>query len=178
MKKLLSLVFVGVVAATAQASYLMWQVDAADVGDFSANAVRIAYSTDDGKTAEGYLTLQEVGDAGLESFGQVATLNGSDGVGTPMLYADVTSYTSDAYSFFIELINYNSASEPPTIQTVAVSQSETYANLTDKGFTSDSMIPTVPTAVWHGGTYSVPEPTSAMLVMFGVGLLALKRKRV
>ncbi len=176
MKKLLSLVLVGAFAATAQASYLMWQVTAEDVGSFNANAVRIAYSTDGGSTPAGYLTLHYATlDSGLSDIGEYVMLDQSKSV--PQLYASVDNWTGSGYSFFIELINYNSASVPPTIQTVAVSQSETYANLTAKGFTSDSMIPTVPTAVWHGGTYSVPEPTSAMLVMLGVGLLVLKRKK-
>lgn len=175
MKKILLMLATGVIAVSAQASYLMWQVDTTDVGEFDANAVRIAYSTD-GTTADGYLTLQQAVGSDLSDIGDYVALDSSKQV--PQLYASVDGYTDEKYSFFIELINYNSASEPPTIRTVAVSETETYANLTAKGFTSDSMIPTVPTAVWHGGTYSVPEPTSAMLVMFGVGLLALKRKRV
>lgn len=177
MKKILSMLIISAFAVSAQASYLMWQVGADDVGDFDANAVRIGYSTDGSTTAAGYLTLQFASGSGLENLGEYVKLDASGQV--PQLYASVDNLTGDSYSFFIELINYDSASAPATITTVAVSEVETYANLTDKGFTSDSMIPTVPTSVWHGGTYSaVPEPTGGLLVMFGLGLLALKRKRV
>ena len=182
MKKLLIFSIAAASACVAQASYLMWQIDATDADGFSGyNAVRIAYSTDGSYNAAGYLTLQQAGDD--TDFETISDANGivnldSYGATGPALYADTSAYSGTGYSFFIELINYDNSTSPVTISQVAFSEKQTYANLTDKGYTSDSIIPVTPAAVWHGGSYTAaPEPTSAMLVMMGLGLLALKRKK-
>ena len=61
---------------------------------------------------------------------------------------------------------------------VAQSATMTYAELAAKNYIdtgSSISIPSIENA-WHGTPYAVPEPTSAMLVMVGFGLMALKRK--
>ncbi|MBR4476719.1 MAG: PEP-CTERM sorting domain-containing protein [Kiritimatiellae bacterium] len=46
-----------------------------------------------------------------------------------------------------------------------------------ESYISTGTLSGVPTAqIWHGGTVSVPEPTSAMLMLFGAAFLGLKRK--
>lgn len=81
---------------------------------------------------------------------------------------DVTS----SWSFYVEL--YNSAN-------AAVGKSETlsYAQLNAYIKESVDMSNLADIQRWSGGAYTaVPEPTSAVLLMLGMALTALRRKRI
>ena len=179
MKKLLIAISVVGLAFFAKADYLLWQVNGDGAEDFDFNAVRIGYSTDGSTTAAGYLQLAYVNDSGdYTTFGEVTGVITGTKTTPTGYYADFNGLTGSQYSFFIELINYDASTSPTTIDMVAVSQTASYLTLVDRGYVDTSLTPTVPTTVWHGGSYTaVPEPTSAMLVMMGLGLLALKRKK-
>ena len=177
MKKfLLAFAILGGVSA-AQASYLYWQVSG--VEDISYDGIRIAYTTDpsakgpDGTpTATKYLTLgyADVENDEIVELGQKAKVAGD----MPMSFvADVSSFggTSPSYSFFIELINYE------TGDIKGYSEVQSYTNLAQSEYIGTDLSPMSPAVgAWTGGGYSVPEPTSALLMMLGVAFLGLKRR--
>lgn len=172
MKKFFIIAASVVCANFAQAAYLYWQVDSSDFSELGVSATYarvVATPTEGGSDVYLQLVSQETG---------VATGNTMTGINLgPAAVSLDTLGSSTAYSFFIELLNYNT--NPEGFNVVAKSQTMTYAELQAKNFIDVGDVMQIPASqVWHGGTYSVPEPTSAMLVMFGMGLLALKRKRV
>lgn len=141
-------------ALVARADYLWWTVEASDYSDVK------------GDVSDYFLYAQsEGGDATL-----IDALSANSG-GTPKSI-DLTAYAS-GYSFYIELVNYESSAYTPVGQGTTTSYTDLAANIAS----SLTDIPKV--TVWHGGPYhAVPEPTSAMLVMLGLALAGLKRRRV
>lgn len=170
MNKIITFVAAMLFCGASHASYLYWQVDAADAEGFDFNYARVV--ADNGTTTQVLDFTDDYGvtKAGysLVAVGNEAAIN-LDQLGSP-----------DAYSFYIELVNYNSATESFDVVGTSKPNPASYATLVKSNFIDVGKmgLPITPAAVWHGTPYSVPEPTGAMLVMFGLGLLALKRKRV
>ena len=93
----------------------------------------------------------------------------------PPLYAALPSDPS-GLSFAIELGNYNNG----TWTTLATSGSLDYNSLENSGYTympsaGDLALATL--TAWAPTAYSVPEPSSGLLILLGASLLALKRRR-
>ncbi len=92
--------------------------------------------------------------------------------------ASVGAYSSGSpeYSFVIELGNV--VNEEWT-QTLATSSTMTYQSLADAGFISQTFDVSPPVStMWNGGAFTaIPEPTSGMLMLMGLALLSLRRKR-
>ena len=81
------------------------------------------------------------------------------------------------YSFIIELGNVSwDGTTASWVETVAVSQSATYSDLSRFIHTSFDPNPTIGMA-WAPTTYNVPEPSSGLLLLVGGGLLLLRRRR-
>lgn len=78
------------------------------------------------------------------------------------------------YSFAIELGSWTGENDSEWVLS-AFSGSKTYAELAGFRNFETGVQGQVP---WNPGPYSVPEPTSGMLILIGGALLALKRKRV
>ena len=96
------------------------------------------------------------------------------GVNMP-LYAALPDDPS-SLSFAIELGNYNDG----TWTTLATSGSLDYNSLENSGYTympsaGDLALATL--TAWAPTAYSVPEPSSGLLILLGASLLALKRRR-
>lgn len=148
MKKFLLGVLVVAAALTSQAAYLFWQVDASTAEEFGATSYGL-YATQDG-LGKG----TEI--AGTSVAGQITQ-------------TDISAYDT-TYSFYIELVNSSGS-------VVGNSEVATYESLASTSITSDlSAIPNL--GAWHGGTYSVPEPTTGLLMLMGVALVSLKRRKV
>ena len=178
MRKIFILAMAMAASFAANASYLYWQVSTDDytAKEWSTAKIMLAegtvnnYSGGTSQSVVGYLNAEG---------GYTEYAYGSSGVGPMdgMAYvANFSSATSGAWSYWVEL--YNGA------QCVGVSQigyisdaSSPTAPLYSSAASLTASLTSVPTAaIWHGGTYSVPEPTSAMLMLFGAAFLGLKRK--
>lgn len=90
-------------------------------------------------------------------------------------WADLTGFADNAYSFMIELGNYENG------QWVAYVTSETksYTDLQQQGATAtweDNELLPPPGMEWQT-SYAVPEPNSGVLLLLGGALLVLRRRR-
>ena len=92
--------------------------------------------------------------------------------------ADISDFAagSPESSFVIELGSY----EDTTWSTLAVSEASTYGQLSAAKYIVDPYAGDYNPQnlnVWHPEAYSAPEPGSGTLVLVGVALLALRRRR-
>lgn len=163
MKKLLiALVAMGL-AGFAQASYLYWQVSGDAVTEFAsgegAYGVQVTYNGKalDIKATDGSTVGPVVDTATAQNPGYLINIG------------DVSSGSS----FYIELVKWNEGAW----NTVGVSESLAYSDINSYTVDLNAIAPTLP-AAWTGGTYSVPEPTSGVLMLLGLAGLALKRRKV
>lgn len=165
MKKVLLLGAVLLAAQFVNASYLYWQVDSSDFeGLKNAAEVNAARIYQDG------VVVSPVYYNGESTSGSVA------GINTKGAYAiDVGDLSSTGgYSYYIELGNYSAGAWSATY---GQSETMTANQLYSEGFITSSLegLSTM-VGPWHASTYSVPEPTSAILMLFGAAMLGLKRK--
>lgn len=180
--------FAMMAAMAAQASFLYWQVDtsSSEVGQSLAQAL-VDYNTKwDPQGKQTDVTVDDISGARLVRVDK--TTSGSTPVVLdsmpaadfdPNVKHDVTIDTAymdgEKYAYYIEIVA-NSA-QPYSL--VAVSQQMTYAELVSANAVyENSELKTPSLAAWTGSSFSAaPEPTSGLLLMIGVGLLGLKRKR-
>lgn len=94
-------------------------------------------------------------------------------------WADISDYTSNEYGFFVEVMNYGILNTDPTRgdqwYVAGVSDVWSYDRLVSSGFVLPEIMPDIQ-AAWHP-TVVVPEPTSGLLMLVGLSLLALRRRR-
>ena len=177
MKNFLIAGLVMLAATAAQASYLYWQVNASDLNDAIAE-YNTKFKPETMLTQDNIsgARLVQVSGAGEEVIGGISTDDFGKAQPSDALPIDVTT-VGDNYSYYIEII-----SKEPGLpyEQVAKSTMKTYTELVTANpnviYTSELDVPKL--AAWTGGTYTAaPEPTSGLLVLIGVGLLGLKRKR-
>ena len=101
-------------------------------------------------------------------------------VGVPIeFYAIVDdAYKSEAYSFAIELGNYDYQTGTWTM--IAQSDAASYTQLKDASHYSIGTWDTITASMaqpWAPTAYTVPEPTGGLLFIVGGALLALRRRR-
>lgn len=173
------------------ASYLFWQVspymsgdnidvvsgDEGDVYQLAGKTIygaRMMVSTDGGKTYQEnspyYYSESEYYDDVLAEY-DFAWEGRED---TPTGLNVVISDENPTYLYYIELVGYDSRFGDDPVA-IGSSEIKTYAELLDAGYISYQMSDTGLHA-WTGGTYVVPEPTSALLLILGFGALGLKRR--
>ena len=188
MKKL-GLLLVGIFACmVTHAGYLYWQVNAnyAEGIDTSGATWTLNGNTITGFRlsaidADGYVTALTsyvvAGDDPVAKSNPISLATAQ----TADLYADVSSVYSSGYSYFIEVIGYDSSVYGSNTGVIGQStKSVTYEQLStagnvnyvaDLGSISDQISPFV------GQAYAAPEPTSGILLLVGFALMGLKRKR-
>lgn len=203
MKKILFSLFVVTFALTSSADYLYWQVSQDVVGDYD-NAWHSGFASSVYKSAEDagaqIGAVVRYGATGTESEWATwsiaaSSFNGDDY--TSEVLADVVGGESPDWgdgdyfiggaaaidlgalgdksnlSFFIELYRNDGAGW----YGVARSDARSYGDLS--AYITEIPVDTfASTEVWQGSGYQIPEPTSGMLVMLGLSLLGLRRKRV
>lgn len=140
--------------------------------------VRVRYDGNDG--SRGYLTLFGVNqDGSVSVYDGSLEMGGEHGVGLPAEYfADLSSLSPQdySYSFVIELGNWVNGTWS---NTAMESESRTYEQLVSLNHIKkwQNTVPTYGQAWTPDGFTVVPEPTSAVLLLFGASLLALRRRR-
>ena len=171
MKKLFLTLSVFAVSYMANAAYLYWQLD--DTG-YEGQYSDVQISDGNGGTVEilGPVWSEELGDY------EIGTIAASDvQAGTTYLIDESSINTSDGYSYYIELMN---SGNRVNTDTTPISGSEFSSYASNANVSSDlTDLAGGEVAVWHassGGMSVIPEPTSAILMMFGMAFLGLKRK--
>ena len=159
--KVAAVAFAALVAVTAKADALYWQVDEGSTTESfqyailnvtdGTTATRLAGASAEGTAPNQYVSLQNT---------------------------DISSYASSGYSFFVELANYNNGSWEVVTSGTPVS----YDNLVSGGYVAATFQQGL--AISQSGGYNlgagaaaVPEPTSGLLLLIGGAMLALRRRR-
>lgn len=144
--------------------------------ELKVNAIRIgAY---DGDSLIGYLSIND--DFGEDHpYYQMPSYNydtGGDSWNAGPTYANIGNYANNpSVVFQIELGNWDSSlPENEQWRILAHSEQSTYSALSEYLDTSDFEMHT--TLEWTGGQYVVPEPNNAILMIFGLSILLLRRK--
>ena len=164
MKKLFAVLAVLALAGSVQASELWWTVSGAPAEGWT-EAKLFANTT--GYNYDGEL-VGSVTKADLDNFGDAFTQLGN--------------YDSSAYSFYVELFNGNDSIGQKSYVTTSPAQGAVAHDKLAESIAKDTMD-------WAGkSVYTgfsqftdsnvIPEPTSGLLVMLGMMMLGLKRKRV
>lgn len=182
-KPFLAILLSVAVALPSRSDVLYWMVDetaAGDVGTFGYATVR-AYTGDNPQQGE-YLPLvlqdSKTGDyydSGITQFPK--SVFDGEGVYAGLDKLSGWQNNKGSYSFLVEL--WLDSGEK-----VAVGTSAAYAALHGETATSivlsGEIVKPGDLRAWDGGSftpYSVPEPTSGLMVLLGMALLALRRKR-
>jgi len=180
MKNFLIAGLVMLAASATQASYLYWQVNAGVLKDaISAYNSKWSAGVKD-ENISGARLVQVANNSGTSVKSVVGAVAASD-FGTMQGTAiDVSTLGSANYSYYIEIISTAATSATIPYQEIAVSETKSYNDLVTANAVYTGSEMAVPSLVaWTGGTYAAaPEPTSGLLLIFGIGLLGLKRKRV
>lgn len=172
MNKLLLAFGIAAVGWTLPAAYLNWQISSGstdpDVTGYDFAGARVVAVAEGGETTQ----LEAANPStGVTQSGVVTVKEGSIAVINLSQLGDPT-----AYSFYIELVNWDEALGAHTV--VGMSTQQTYAQLASGGYI-DTGLSLSPAAanIWHGTAYMIPEPTGGMLVLMGLALAALGRKQ-
>lgn len=113
--------------------------------------------------------------------GTVQYIATGDGAGE--IFADLGEYAKSGYSFLVELGQWDDSGQ--TWTALALSQSATFDQLSMMGglnpgenYISEDPLETPGSLPWKPDNYTraVPEPGSALLIIIGCSLIALKRK--
>lgn len=179
MKKILGFIGLVAIAFSSHASYLYWQVDLTGL-DQEGNVYKF-----NGHEVTGFqVTAKKEGsaDTTLTSYynsasGPVAIQNPGTSDTGMSFYAGSESWDSTGWTYYIEIVGHDSAvySNPDTgvIGYSQLANPSIVASLSSMEQVQSAM------SAWQGaGVYSVPEPTGAMLMIFGLAMLGLKRRKV
>ena len=143
--------------SSASAGTLYWQVSGADQ-DFD----------------EAWLVVESTSDST-----QKVNLDGVDAQldkrSTALTQTDISGYESDAYLFYVEMVNFSGGEE-----TVTTGYKWSYSELVSSGYVAANPLE-VTSAQAAGSTSNfgsaIPEPSSGLLLLIGGAMLALRRRR-
>ena len=172
MNRMLVILAAVLLATAARAEYVLWFVDQKSQPDpIDFTYAKLAVSGE-GVESGTYLALD-----GTDGWTEVYHSDYPDtisGYSTDEAYSILGAYAADGYSFAVELYRENANGESmlvgvsdPVSYAILKGQFHTYENIGQSGI--------VPYAYSAFG--AVPEPTCGTLLLFGAGLLALRRRR-
>lgn len=179
MKKAFLFALLCLAGYAGQAAYLYWQVDDTTYSEGFIAAKVLSTTQPDVKGPNGRISSGS--DLSIVDPMSGVTIPGAvmmEPSRTEVYAIDVSSFASGGYSFYIELINYDSSGK---LTSIAQSGPMTYQALVDQHYIIEDTGISIPTAstAWHGSAYAPgPEPTSALMMLLGVAFLGLKRRRI
>ena len=161
VKSVLLVAVIAFASAVRAESYLYWMVDTTGYeGSWDYAAIKVV--NDGVNNRVGYLTMD-----GNNKFGK-STSGGIEGA-----WASLGSYEANTFSFIVELYSEANGWQAQTSSAIA------YQALSEGGYLYNSMPSGGNKLVFGPGfTSSAPEPTSGVLMLIGVSVLALRRKSV
>lgn len=182
MKKLFILFAAAAAGLTLKADVMYWQLGSPSETTYNGqtwNAVKVAYVASPATTpmmgGYNYLSLAPItnpDDTFTEPIDATSARNG---------YFAVLPDNASSYSYFIELGNYNGTTYTALAQSGAITYSElsqSHVITTDQLDDILGHISTVTMQAWVGGNYqAVPEPTGGLMVLVGLSVLALRRRK-
>ena len=173
MKKLIAVAVAALsLGAFADDSYLYWMTPSSvswkESGTEDLSYSYVAIGVMDNATGQNVSYLANT------TFGVATTTESAQlvGSGSGSWYANLSTYASNAYSFYIELFNDQAASVGRSTDILSYDAARAYA--TTFGTQAPSATAWAPTSFT---TAAIPEPTSGLLMLFGLSALALRRKR-
>jgi len=152
-------------AALGDDSYLYWMIgDDETEASFTYNTVKVRAKTEEG--ASSYLNLY---------YGNGVAVGGTsvskdDATSGLPFYASLAGSAGSSYSYVVELFNDSAL--------VGLSSTLLYSDAIANSYvatvTSTGTFPAM--ATWEAGSFVVPEPNSAILLLLGCAAMLLKRR--
>lgn len=149
------------IAVSVRADYLYWSVGETETVGGVTKKSGVDYN---------YAALYAFKDGQSYHVASHATAySGSDNLGT----------YGEGYSFYIELINYDSSSSTAALAGSTYDNMQTYAELSGSRWNGSDLIALASKTAFVGGSNyaATPEPTSGLLMLMGFAMLGLKRKK-
>lgn len=182
MNKMMKTVVASVLLAlglSVRADYLLWQVEqtAEDAIPFTyaklsvkgrsltePTYLSVVAWTEDGPDLSS-VPVQKIGHSNFETE--------QTGLSVLQCYANLGEYANSAYSFAVELYAFEDGA--PSL--VGVSDYVSYVQMMEQFHVYSNMSQSGITPYTYGTFRAVPEPTGGLLLLMGLGALALRRKR-
>lgn len=171
MKRKIVLMASLLLALAARADYLLWQVN--QTGAEEPVSFAFARLTVKGVGVEAGTYLPQAGTNGKTDVVHATFPEPENGLATLASYADLGEYANSAYSFAVELYAFKDGA--PSL--VGVSNYVSYFQMMEQFHVYSDMSLSGINPFVYGKFQSVPEPTGGLLLLMGLGALALRRKR-
>lgn len=176
MKKLIAVCAMALSMGAFADSYLYWMLDESSELNWGSDTAPTVYTAakigvvDSSGSKVGYLNLY-VANGDMVTSGSGQSVSASPGLGTGSYYANLNAYGSSSYSYYIELLNDTTFVGRSEILNYSALENYITSSIGGTSKPSNAWTPTAFT------TAPVPEPTSGLLMLFGLSALALRRKR-
>ena len=184
MKKLFILFAAIAAGLTLKADVMYWQLGTPGSNTFNGqtwNTVRVASVANGTSTPvmSGYSYLYLTPTTNPDENSTSTMIGGTSAANG--YFAVLPSSDANTYSYFIELGNFNGTTYTALAQSSAIAYSDLSPTYVITTAQLDDILGHMSTATmeaWTGGSYqAVPEPTGGLMVLVGLSVLALRRRK-